>query len=124
MTTDAQTISLAPAITYFNNLVQGNSLSFKITLTDDNGDPIDITTDDAAMDIKRLDGTLTLALTVGDGITFTDPGNGEMTIAIEAADTVSLDPDYTYEYDVRWISGTSVRTLAYGTIDLFKRITD
>lgn len=123
MTTDTQTISLSPALVNFEELVQGDSLSFKITLTDDAGDPIDLTGTDAEMDVKRLDGSLVFTLIVGDGITFTDPGGGEMTIAVEPSETETLDPEYTYRYDVQWTNGTSVRTLAWGTIQTIQQVT-
>jgi len=35
MTTDAQTISYQPAIVHFTDLVQGDTLSFMVNLTDD-----------------------------------------------------------------------------------------
>lgn len=124
MTTDAQNISYRPAIVHFTDLVQGDTMSFKIVLTDDAASPIDLTGTTADMEIKRVDNTLVLALTTGDGIEFTDAGNGEMTITIEASDTSALDPEYTYRYDVQWTNGTTVRTLAWGTIGIIQQITD
>ena len=124
MTTDAQTISYKPAIVHFTDLVQGDTMSFKVTLTDDAGDPIDLTGTTADMEIKRADGTLVLALTTGDGIEFTDAGNGEMTVTVEASDTTAFDPDYTYRYDVQWTNATTVRTVAWGTIQVINQITD
>jgi len=124
MTTDAQTISYQPAIVHFADLVQGDTLSFKITLTDDAATPIDITGTTADMEIKRADDSLVLALTVSDGIEYTDAGNGEMTITVEAADTAGLDPEYTYKYDVQWTNGTTIRTLAWGTIKTIEQVTD
>lgn len=123
MTTDAQTISLSPAIVNFEGLVQGDSLSFKVTLTDDAGDPISLTGTDTEMDVKRLDGSLVFTLTDGDGITYTNPGGGEMTVSVEPADTANLDPEYTYRYDLQWTSGTSVRTIAWGTIQTIQQVT-
>ena len=124
MTTDAQTISYLPAVVHFTDLVQGDTLSFKITLTDDAGAAITLVGTTADMEIKRLDDSLVLALTIGDGITYTNPTGGEMTISIDAADTVGFDPEYTYRYDVQWTSGTTIRTLAWGTIRTIKQVTD
>ena len=124
MTTDAQTISYLPAVVHFTDLVQGDTLSFKITLTDDAGAAITLVGTTADMEIKRLDDSLVLALTIGDGITYTNPTGGEMTISIDAADTVGLDPEYTYRYDVQWTSGATIRTLAWGTIRTIKQVTD
>lgn len=123
MTTDATTISLRPAIVHFTDLVEGDTLSFKITLTDDDGAAIDLTGTTTEMDVKRADESLVLTLTVGDGITYTDPGGGEMTIVVDAADTENLDPQYTYRYDVQWTSGTTVRTIAWGTIQTIEQVT-
>lgn len=118
---DPQTISLSPAVIHFEDLVQGNTLAFEISLTDANGDPIDISADDFDMEIRRPDGSLVLALGIGAGLEFTDPGKvyGE----VVPADTVDLDPDYIYEYDVRWTSSTFVRTVSFGIIQSKKRIT-
>lgn len=119
--TDAQTISLSPAIVHFTDLVQGDTMGFQIVLTDGDGDPIDISADTFDMEIRRLDGSLVLTLGIGDGLEITDPGTlyGE----IDPADTVSLDPDYTYWYDIQWTTGTYVRTISWGTIKAMKQIT-
>lgn len=123
MTTDATTISLRPAVVHFTDLVEGDTLSFKITLTDDAGDPIDLTGTTTDMDIKRADDSLVLTLTVGDGITYTDPTGGEMTLTVDASETDNLDPQYTYRYDVQWTNGTTVRTVAWGTIQTIEQVT-
>ena len=124
MTTDVQTLSFAPALVDHVDVVQGNTWAFVVTLLDDAGAGINLTGTTADMEIKRLDGTLVLALSIGDGITYTDPTDGEMTIAVDAADTVNLDPEFTYLYDVRWTNGATVRTVASGELRMFKRITD
>lgn len=119
--TDAQTISLSPAIVHFTDLVQGDTLAFEIDMTDADGDPIDISADDFNMEIRRLDGSLVLALGIGNGLSITGPGKvyGE----VDAADTAGLDPDFTYQYDVQWTTGSYVRTISWGTIKSMKQIT-
>lgn len=119
--TDAQTISLSPAIVHFQDLVQGDTLAFQITLEDADGDPVDISGDTFDMDIRRLDGSLVLALSLGNGLEITDPGTlyGE----VGPDDTVGLDPDFTYAYDVQWTADTFVRTISWGTIKALKQIT-
>lgn len=116
---DPQTISLSPAIVHFEDLVQGNTLAFEISLTDAAGDPIPITGDDFEMEIRRPDGSLVLALGIGNGLEFTDPGKlyGE----VEHTDTVGLDPDYVYIYEVLWITGTFRRSVSWGQIQSKKR---
>lgn len=124
MTTDAQSISYRPAIVHQDDIVQGDTCTFRVTLNDENDDPINLTGTTADMEIKRNDGTLVLALTIGDGITYTNPTGGEMTITIAAADTANLDPEYTYNYDVQWTNGANVRTVAAGNLKIMKQITD
>lgn len=116
---DPQTISLSPAIVHFEDLVQGNTLAFEISLTDAAGDPIPITGDDFEMEIRKPDGSLVLALGIGNGLEFTDPGKlyGE----VEHTDTVGLDPDYVYIYEVLWTTGTFVRSISWGQIQSKKR---
>lgn len=124
MTTDAQSISYRPAIVHQDDIVQGDTCTFRVVLTDENDAAIDLTGTDADMEIKRLDGTLVMALSIGDGIIYTDPTGGEMTITIDAADTASLDPEYTYLYDVQWTNGSNVRTVVAGNLRIMKQITD
>lgn len=125
MTTDAQNIDLSPAFVNFTNLVQGDTFSFTITLTDgDNDDaPINLTGTSADMTIRRLDNTIVLALSNGDGIDYTDAVNGVMTCTVAAADTTALNPDFSYLYDVQWTNGAIERTIASGRIQLIKQQT-
>lgn len=118
--TDPQTISLSPAIVHLEDLVQNNTLSFVVSLTDGNGDPIPITGDDFEMEIRKADGSLVLALGIGDGIEFTDPG--KIYVEIDYADTVALDPDCTYLYEVVWIFDTFRRSVAFGSLQIKKRV--
>lgn len=120
--TDAQFISLSPAIVHFQDLVQGDTLAFQITMTDGNDDPIDISADEFDMEIRRADGSLVLALSIGDGLSVTGPGTlyGE----VAPADTVNLEPDFVYQYDVQWRTDTYTRTISWGTIKILKQITD
>lgn len=117
---EPQTISLSPAIVHFEELVQGNSLAFLLSLTDANDDPIDISADDFDMEIRRPDGSLVLALGLGNGLSVTDPGKlyGE----IEYADTVAWEPDYIYLYEVLWTTGAFRRSVSFGQIQTRKRI--
>lgn len=124
MTTDAQSISYRPAIVHQDDIVQGDTCSFRVTLKDENDAAINLTGTTANMEIKRLDGSLVLALSIGDGITYTNAASGEMTITIDADDTAALDPEYTYSYDVQWNNGANIRTVAAGKLRIMKQITD
>lgn len=121
MPNDAQTISLSPAIVHFENLVQGDTLAFQISLTDGDGNPIDISADQFDMEIRRADGSLVIALGLGNGLEITGPG--VLYGQVEPVTTAALDPDYTYNYDVQWTTGTYVRTISWGTIKPLKQIT-
>lgn len=118
---EPSTISLSPAIVHFIDLVQGDTLAFQVVLTDGDGNPIDISADDFNMEIRRADGSLVTSLGIGNGLEMTGPGviYGEM----EPADTVNLDPNFTYNYDLQWTTGTYVRTISWGTIKVMKQIT-
>lgn len=118
---EPSTISLAPAIVHFTDLVQGDTLAFEVTMQDANGDPIDISADDFNMEIRRADGSLVVALGIGNGLEITGPGviYGEM----EPSNTAIMDPNLTYNYDLQWSTGTYVRTISWGTIKVMKQIT-
>ena len=124
MTTDAQSISYRPAIVHQDDIVQGDTCSFRVTLKDENDAAINLTGTTANMEIKRIDGTLVLALSIGDGITYTNASGGEMTITIDASETAALDPEYTYKYDVQWTNGANIRTVAAGNLKIMQQITD
>lgn len=115
------TISLSPAIVHFTDLVQGDTLAFQVTIEDAAGDPVDISADDFNMEIRRADGSLVVALGIGDGLEITGPGvvYGEMDPAV----TALMDPNLTYNYDLQWTTGTYVRTISWGTIKVMKQIT-
>ena len=118
---EPNTISLSPAIVHFTDLVQGDTLVFEVSMQDAAGDPIDISADDFNMEIRRADGSLVVALGIGNGIEITGPGvvYGEMDPAV----TALMDPNLTYNYDLQWTTGTYVRTISWGTIKVMKQIT-
>lgn len=117
---DPQTISLSPAIVHIDDLMQNNTLSFVVSITDANNDPVDISGDDFEMEIRTSDDTLVMALGIGNGIEFTDPG--KIYVEIDYADTVGLDPDKTYTYEVVWIFSGYRRSVAFGNIEVKKRV--
>ena len=119
---DPTTISLRPAVVHFEDLVQGDDLNFTVALTDDAGDPVNITADDFKMQIRRADSSVVKTLTVGSGITIT--GTNTIYGTVPAADTANLEPDYTYNYDIQWtLSGGAIRTIVSGRIKAYKQIT-
>lgn len=120
MTTDPQNISFSPAVVHFQDLVRGDSATFKITLEYEDGTPYDLTGYDVNMHLRRADDSLVLALGIGDGITVTD---NEILIDIAAADTEDLDQNYTYNYDVEISLGATVRTVSWGTFKTLKQFT-
>ncbi len=119
---DPTTISLRPAVVHFEDLVQGDDLNFTVALTDENGAPVNISGDSFKMQIRRADNSVVKTLTTGGGITIT--GTNTIYGSVPAADTASLEPDYTYNYDIQWtLSGSLIRTIVSGRIRVYKQIT-
>lgn len=120
MTTDPQVISFSPAIAHFQDLVQGDSAQFKITLEYEDGTAYDLTGYDVNMHLRRADNSLVLALGIGDGIVVTA---NQIAITINPADTEDLDPAYTYHYDVEISINDTVRTVSWGSFKTMKQVT-
>lgn len=78
-------------------VVRGDSQTFELTFTDDDGDPLDLTDGAVVMTVEEL-----FTKSVGDGITVSAPLTGVATVAVAPADTADC-PDYRqgYRYDVQ-----------------------
>ena len=71
----------------------------------------------AKMQIKTMSGTVMLTLTVGDGLTITNPGT--ITISIPKADMADLVPTtYKYDMQVTFTSTGKQRTLLAGLFNV------
>ncbi|TKX84222.1 hypothetical protein EXE43_20105, partial [Halorubrum sp. SS5] len=83
--------------------IAGDTLLITLSVTDDNGDPIDLSAADVEFAVAPYRGGPTLIeKTVGDGITITDPANGEIEIRVNGVDTSSLGAadGRAYPFDV------------------------
>lgn len=121
MTTDVQRIDFAEYRYALVNVVPGQSFSWTIQFfEDDDTTEIDITGDTFDAEIRKLDGTLIVALTSGSGIAQTD--THEITLSIDETVTTTLDHELTYEYQVNWNTGGDVLPCGYGPIELLKPI--
>jgi hypothetical protein len=86
----------------------GETTALALTLKDENGDPIDLTTcTRLELAAKRnVDDTEYLfRKTLGGGVVITDAAGGLATVTIAAADTLDLD-DGAYPYDVQLVLST------------------
>ncbi len=121
MTTDVQRIDYSPGRATLDNVVPGQSLAWRVRFfEEDDTTEIDITGDTFDAEIRKLDGTLVVALTTGSGIAATD--THEITLSIDETVTATFDHELTYEYQVNWNTGGDVIPCNYGTIELLKPI--
>ena len=111
------------------DLARGDSRDIRVTITDENGDPIGIAGDLLTITLKLNPeaadpGDLQVKTTVPAG---TDADNGIGYINLEASDTAALTPGAKYEYDIQWVqksaSPENVHTLTKGKLPIIQDIT-
>jgi len=106
---------------------QGATETFTINYTDENGDPVDVSSWDPKMDVRTdyLDSqpTALFTLTDGDGIDMTNADTGVIVVTISATRT-TLMVDVKYKYDLELTSGSTVDRIIQGTIVSDKQVTD
>lgn len=121
MTTDTQIIELGPPVANLQNVVPGQTMSWRLQFyEEDDTTPIDITGDTFDAEIQKLDGTLFIAISTGNGITQTD--TNEITCTLAPAETANFDHELTYEWQANWNVGADVIPCGYGNIDFKKPI--
>lgn len=121
MTTDTQRIDYSPGRATLDNVVPGQTLAWRVRFFEENGTTeIDITGDTFDAEIRKLDGSLFVALSSGSGIAQTD--THEITLTVDETVTANFDHELTYEYQVNWNTGADVLPCNYGTIELLKPI--
>lgn len=74
----------------------GDDRDLTLTLTDIDGDPIDLTGASVWFTVEHL-----FQKTIGDGIVVSAPLTGVATISVSAADTSGVSARTTYRYDVQ-----------------------
>ena len=88
-------------------MTRGDTRIFTVTMTDDAGDPYDLTSADVAFTVGGL-----FEKGVGDGITIADPETGVAVVTVDPADTNGApDVRRAYRYDVQvTLSSGAVKT--------------
>lgn len=107
------------------NFDEGDDFPYSVTLTDENGDAIDLTGYTFYMTIKKKkndsDENAVFKKTV---TSIPNPTLGRVTITIDRDDTLSISPGI-YSYDIKYKDdGGDIRTVIYGDFKLIQAITD
>jgi len=102
---------------------RGEDFSFTLTVQDSGGSPVDITDDTFTAEIRR-DGGKPLVASFSCAIT--DAGNGVLVATLDQAETLKLDGNVNYKWDMfRTEDVTSTTTrLIYGDVKVDNNITD
>lgn len=95
------------------SMTRGDTKSFTITLTDDDGLPLDVTGMSLIFTVKRsrfdADADAVISKEVDDGIVVDDPTTGEAVLTIEPGDTSGLAArTHRLFYDVQVVDGAGV----------------
>lgn len=98
---------------------RGDDRTITLTLTDGNGNALDLTGASLWFYVYKADGSATvITKTVGSGITVATPASGIATVAISNANTASLlaaDLNVNLPFEVQYKSaGGSIATVAEG----------
>tara|TARA_Y100000310_G_C20100381_1_gene542440 strand:- start:63 stop:410 length:348 start_codon:yes stop_codon:yes gene_type:complete len=99
---------------------QGDDKKINVTIKDENGDVIDITSFTATYKIATalVDGTVKVTKTVGSGITLTDPTSGVLQIVLVPADTSMLMGQHYHELELV-DTGSLETTVLVGYIEIW-----
>jgi len=118
--------SVPPTVTW--TVVKGDTAAFRVYVTDDNKDPLDIAEWTIEMEIKRpavagnfSDANPTSVLTLYPVATAED-GNGEFTVSLTSAQSRSLNTGDIF--DIELSDATRVWTVARGTLTIIEDITN
>lgn len=104
-------------------MISGDTATITVTVDDGAGGVVDLTGATVTFAMSkdkpgsRFNATAKITKTVGDGVTLTDPTNGVMTVALDAADTDDLSGRYHYEIEVTDTS-SNVATVTTGIITI------
>ena len=100
---------------------RNDTMTYTITITDENGAAVNLSTAAVKMDIKtRPDGDLLLALTEGDGITIS--GGSSNIIVLNKVINITDCGSYYYDIQATFASGV-VSTYLRGAFTVIKDIT-
>jgi len=102
----------------------GDDLELVVTIQDENGAGLDITSATVTWVLKRnINSTALVTKTVGSGIVLTTPASGIITISIDPADTAAVfsaeGKPFYHEIELTDVSG-NVTTVLFGTFEVKK----
>lgn len=102
------------------SLIRGDSSELSLTLTDNAGDPYDLTDATVIMTVDDL-----FEKSIGSGITVDDPTSGVAAITVDPADTEDApDARCAYRYDVQvTLSDGSIKTPVRGLFVVIPDVT-
>lgn len=100
-------------------VVRGDTASFKVYVTDDNKDPIDVSAWNINMDIKRAGSTVVSLAPEADA----DDGPGEFTVSLTAAESVQLESNDVFDIQLSLPQDQKVWTVAKGKVTIIEDIT-
>lgn len=108
-----------------HNIILGRGEDYLVTLTikNEDGTAVDLTDDDFKGQVRRGAGK---PLVASFSFTITDAANGVVEIKLTDTETLKMDPNITYQYDIyRHIDGNGdIVRLLYGTIIAEGNVTD
>jgi|GEM_PF-4150342 len=101
----------------YGEMYSGDDQTIEITVTDDAGDPVDLSGSELTFVIAE-DGSAEVTKATADGdISITGANNNVATIQLDASDTDDLDGAYHIELQ-QTDSGNNVATLTRGTLSI------
>jgi hypothetical protein len=95
-------------------MTRGDTTTFDVTLTDGDGDPLDLT--DLDLTFTASHAAMVITKTVGDGITVTDLAGGLASIELVPDDTADLEERMVLDWDLQVSDGTDVYTPLAGSL--------
>ncbi|QLH77446.1 hypothetical protein HZS55_09125 [Halosimplex rubrum] len=100
----------------YGEMYSGDSQSIRATVTDEAGDPVDLSSSDLTF-VLAEDGSAAVTKTTGDGISVTGADDNVAVVDLDAEDTDDLDGAYDIELQ-QTDSGGNVATLTRGTLSI------
>lgn len=99
---------------------RGDTETIQVTMTTDDGTPIDITGRTYASQLRTTPDIAAISATAS--CTITDAANGVMTVIFTPAQTSPLDPGYYY-WDLQENASGTITTVMSGTVTVLADVT-
>lgn len=100
------------------SMYAGDDKTLEVTLTDADGDPVDITAATIKWQCARSKGKASaISKSTSGGITITSAANGQFSVALSDTDTEDLSGSFEHEAQVTFSDGT-IATVLTGTMKI------